>query len=159
TWTGTVLAAMALSEFSKADSAAAAKRNITRAVVQVAARLGNTAAICRKCYIHPEIVSAYLDGGLLLRVQNEIDEKLRHDVHALRPEAAAVLAFLRSRIAQDLDRRSLRTEAAPALNGKTAKRKPPRQAAAPKARRRAPESFRGAKDQQGTGAAADIRLR
>jgi DNA topoisomerase-1 len=102
TWTGTVLTAMALSELEKAGSKVRAKRNITRAVEQVAARLGNTAAICRKCYIHPEIVSAYLDGGLLLNIQQDIDRQLCDGVQDLRPEEAAVLAFLRSRIARDL---------------------------------------------------------
>ena len=67
TWTGTVLAAMALAEFERVDSKAGAKKNVTRAIERVAARLGNTPTICRKCYVHPEIViTAYLDGGLLL---------------------------------------------------------------------------------------------
>jgi len=56
TWTGTVLAAMALAEFEQADSAARAKKNVTQAIERVSSRLGNTPTICRKCYIHPEIV-------------------------------------------------------------------------------------------------------
>jgi DNA topoisomerase-1 len=69
TWTGTVLAAKALMEFETADTRVRTKKNVTRAVEQVAARLGNTPAICRKCYIHPEVVNAYLDGGLLRDVE------------------------------------------------------------------------------------------
>ncbi len=53
TWAGTWLAAQALREFTEFDSEAAAKRNITRAIERVAARLGNTPTICRKCYVHP----------------------------------------------------------------------------------------------------------
>jgi DNA topoisomerase IB len=49
TWAGTVLAAMALSEMASFDSAAA-KRNLRSAIEKVAARLGNTPTICRKCY-------------------------------------------------------------------------------------------------------------
>ena len=65
TWAGTVLASLALSEFESFDSQAAAKRNVTRAIEQVAAQLGNTVAVCRKSYIHPEVVECYLDGSLL----------------------------------------------------------------------------------------------
>jgi DNA topoisomerase-1 len=103
TWTGTVLAAMALKEFEATDSEARAKKNITQAIERVSTRLGNTPAICRKCYIHPDIVGAYLDGDLLLEVQNEIDGQLRDALETLRPEEAAVLAFLRERVARDLD--------------------------------------------------------
>jgi len=102
TWTGTVLAAMALAEFEKADSTARAKKNVTRAIERVSARLGNTPTICRKCYVHPEIVNAYLDGGLLLEVQKDIDGQLRDELQTLRPEEAAVLTFLRTRVARDL---------------------------------------------------------
>jgi DNA topoisomerase-1 len=102
TWTGTVLAAMALAEFESADNKARAKKNITRAIEHVSSRLGNTPTICRKCYIHPEIVSAYLDGGLLLDIRNDIDSQLRNAADALRPEETAVLTFLRTRVARDL---------------------------------------------------------
>jgi DNA topoisomerase-1 len=56
TWAGTVLAAMALNEVKAFDSAAQAKRNLRTAIEQVAARLGNTPTICRKCYVHPRRV-------------------------------------------------------------------------------------------------------
>ena len=98
TWTGTVLAAMALGEFEKADSKARAKKNVTRAVERVASMLGNTPTICRKCYIHPDVVDAYLDGNLLLEVQKDIDKQLSEDIDTLRAEEAAVLSFLRARI-------------------------------------------------------------
>jgi DNA topoisomerase-1 len=101
TWTGTVLAAMALAEFETADSEALAKHNLTKAIGLVAARLGNTPTICRKCYVHPQIVSAYLDGSLLLKVQEDIDDRSRGGPETLRPAETAVLAFLRARIAGD----------------------------------------------------------
>ena len=103
TWSGTVLAAMALREMEAVDSTARAKRNVTRAIERVAARLGNTPTICRKCYVHPEIVGAYLDGGLLLEVKQEIDAELREEIGDLRPEEAAVLAFLRARVAGEVE--------------------------------------------------------
>jgi DNA topoisomerase-1 len=100
TWTGTVLAAVALAESEALDNKAQARRNVTRAIQRVAMRLGNTPTICRKCYVHPEIVSAYLEGALALRVQKNIDAELRDDFEALRPEEAAVLSLLRTRVAR-----------------------------------------------------------
>lgn len=106
TWTGTVLAAMALVELESADTKARAKKNVTQAVEMVAARLGNTPTISRKCYIHPDVVSAYLDGGLLLDVHKQIDRRLRDDLASLRPEEAAVLSFLRARVVRDIEQKT-----------------------------------------------------
>jgi DNA topoisomerase-1 len=99
TWAGTVLAAMALSEFASFDSAAAAKRNLKAAIERVAKRLGNTVTICRKCYVHPAILDAYLDGELLVNWQREAEGELRDELCSLGAEEAAVLAFLRRRLA------------------------------------------------------------
>lgn len=101
TWAGTVLAAIALSEFEAVDSAARAKRNIKQAIERVAARLGNTPTICRKCYVHPEVVQSYLDGQLIEAVKREIDEELREDLAQLEPEEAALLALLRKRLGRE----------------------------------------------------------
>jgi DNA topoisomerase-1 len=98
TWAGTVLAALALQEFEAFDSEAAAKRNITHAIEQVAGRLGNTVSICRKCYIHPGIFDAYLDGTLAAGLKEDIDATLAEDLAKLSPEEAAVLAFLHRRL-------------------------------------------------------------
>ncbi len=97
TWAGTVLAAASLREMEKFDSEAQAKRNILAAIEQTAAQLGNTAAICRKCYIHPEVFDAYLDGTLALVAEERAREKIR-SLAALRPEEAAVLALLQRRL-------------------------------------------------------------
>jgi DNA topoisomerase-1 len=95
TWAGTVLAAMALGEFAVFDSAAQAKRNLRDAIARVAARLGNTPTICRKCYVHPDVISSYLDGNLALEIKAEVESELAGDLSQLRPEEAAVLAMLR----------------------------------------------------------------
>jgi DNA topoisomerase-1 len=98
TWSGTVLAAMALQEYEKFDSEAQAKKNIVRAIEDVAKRLGNTPAICRKCYVHPEVLASYIDGSLLETMSERAGKELSEDIHALRPEEAAVLAFLQGRL-------------------------------------------------------------
>jgi DNA topoisomerase-1 len=59
TWTGTVLAALALREFQPIGTKAKAKRNMVQAIEQVAERLGNTPSVCKKCYIHPVIFESY----------------------------------------------------------------------------------------------------
>ena len=60
TWGGTVLAAIALSKQEEFETKKQAKSNIKTAICAVAELLGNTPAVCRKCYIHPVIVEAYL---------------------------------------------------------------------------------------------------
>jgi DNA topoisomerase I len=98
TWAGTVLAALALHEVKEFDSAAQAKRNVRSAIERVAAWLGNTTTICRKCYVHPEVLDAYLDRNLALEIQSRVEKELREEIGGLQPEEAAVLAMLRSRL-------------------------------------------------------------
>lgn len=104
TWAGTVLAAMALNEVESFDSAAQAKRNLRAAIEKVAARLGNTPTICRKCYVHPEVLNCYMDGNLVLELKSKAESELRGDVQNLKPEEAAVLALLRGRLAKEGER-------------------------------------------------------
>jgi DNA topoisomerase-1 len=102
TWAGTVLAAFALQEFEAVDSQAAAKRNIRSAIEQVAERLGNTMTICRKCYVHPTVIETYMAGALILKVNQRAAAEMRSNVGHLRPEEAAVLALLQSRLKREL---------------------------------------------------------
>jgi DNA topoisomerase-1 len=102
TWNGTVLAALALSEYEKVDSEAAAKRNVRAAIEAVASQLGNTPTVCRKCYVHPEIIESYLSDALLLEARDDVEEALQGDVARLRPEEALVLAFLQRRLSRDV---------------------------------------------------------
>jgi DNA topoisomerase-1 len=98
TWAGTMLAAIALQEYEKFDSEAQAKKNIVRAIESVAEKLGNTPSICRKCYVHPAVLDAYLDGTMLQALQQRAQEELVKDIKALRPEEAAVVALLQQRL-------------------------------------------------------------
>ena len=89
TWAGTVLAAEALErcEFSTAKQA---QKNVKAAIAAVADRLGNTTAVCRKSYIHPVIVDAYLDRSFPA-VRTLANSK------GLSSRESAVLALLQSR--------------------------------------------------------------
>jgi DNA topoisomerase I len=98
TWAGTVLAAMALGEFECFNSETEAKRNIRTAIATVAARLGNTATICRKCYVHPEVLSCYLEGTLVKMLRQKPRKEACEDAARLRPEEAATLMLLQARL-------------------------------------------------------------
>ena len=98
TWAGTVLAALALSEFEAVDRAVTAKANVREAIERVARRLGNTPTICRKCYVHPEILDGYLDGALALDIERRAAAELNGDLGHFRTEEVAVLAFLKRRL-------------------------------------------------------------
>ncbi|HEY6229127.1 MAG TPA: DNA topoisomerase IB [Verrucomicrobiae bacterium] len=95
TWAGTVLAAMALREVEKTDTKAQQKKNITKAIESVAAKLGNTPTICRKCYIHPFILESYMDGTLLAQAA---EQRARAGKHSLNAEEAMVLRLLKARL-------------------------------------------------------------
>ena len=98
TWAGTVLAARALAEFEAVDTDTIAKKNVVRAIESVAARLGNTTTICRKCYVHPAVIDAYLAGDTVETVKTRVDKELTEAIGDLPPEEAAVLALLHHRL-------------------------------------------------------------
>ena len=93
TWHGTVLAAWALKEVGPPESKTRARRQVAAAVEQVAARLRNTPAVCRACYIHPGLIAAYEDGSLATIRRGPG----RGNGTSLTPEEASVLRFLRRR--------------------------------------------------------------
>jgi len=105
TWTGTVLAAKALKEFDGFGSDTQAKKNILQAVEAVAGLLGNTRSVCRKCYIHPAIIDAYLDRSLGRALSERVGRRLA-DPHALSRFETAVLALLQRRLKRDAQRRT-----------------------------------------------------
>lgn len=100
TWAGTVLCAATLEELGACPSSKQAKKNIVRAVERVAERLGNTPAVCRKSYIHPAVMQAYLDGGLVDALAQRIEHELE-DSGGLREEEHAVVQFLQQRLAEE----------------------------------------------------------
>jgi DNA topoisomerase I len=91
-WAGTILAAVALQEFEAFKSEAQAKRNIVAAIEAVAKKLGNTKAVCRKCYIHPVILEVYMQGSLAKALKQATARS------ALRLEENAVLQLLQAQL-------------------------------------------------------------
>jgi DNA topoisomerase I len=99
TWAGTVLAADMLRAFDAFGSDSEAKKNIVRAVESVAQRLGNTKAVCRKCYIHPAILDAYVDRTMLKTVADRARRAARKP-NDLTAAEAAVMGLLQRRLAK-----------------------------------------------------------
>ena len=97
TWAATNLAAVALREFERFDSKAAAKKNVLRTVEAVAKMLGNTPSVCRKCYIHPAVFEGYLDGSLSEALAARAEEALATK-HDLSTAERAVMTFLAARL-------------------------------------------------------------
>jgi DNA topoisomerase-1 len=99
TWGGTMLAAVELRGAGPAVSRREADRNILHAIDAVAERLGNTRAVCRKYYVHPELLRAYLMGQTvpLPESHGRRADRRRRPAAALRRDEIAVLQFLQER--------------------------------------------------------------
>lgn len=97
TWAGTVLAAAALAKSGLESTSARTKRNVTAAIEAVASRLGNTPAICRKCYVHPDILGAYTSGDLKRVFDKPLNARLRRRYAGLNVNEGRVLALLEQR--------------------------------------------------------------
>jgi DNA topoisomerase-1 len=98
TWAGTVLVAMALNEVGAFETKKQAKANIKSAVTAVAKLLGNTPAICRKCYVHPAVFESYLSGSAIEGLKKKTDEALEKKIADFRASEIAVLKFLQSQL-------------------------------------------------------------
>jgi DNA topoisomerase-1 len=116
TWAGTVIAAIALRQFERFETKKQAKKNLISAIERVAERLGNTPAVCRKCYVHPVILESYLDGATVDHILEQAEDALVHDLATLSGAEGAVLAFLQQQLkrrAQPSLLTSLRNSVAP----------------------------------------------
>jgi DNA topoisomerase-1 len=102
TWAGTIEAARVLLACDPCESDTERRSTVSQAVKEVAALLGNTPAVCRKCYIHPAVLDAFLDGtlhgALPLHDAPDSDSKTVTpvDAVALSSEEAALVKFLKA---------------------------------------------------------------
>ena len=98
TWAGTVHAAQMLAAAATAaESKRPTKREVSRAIEEVSKRLRNTAAVCRRCYVHPEVIDAYLNGQTI--TIKRLRSRFRRSKPALSPEESAVVTLLSRRAA------------------------------------------------------------
>ena len=121
TWAGSVLACDMLREIGTYENASQAKKNVVQAIAAVAAKLGNTPSVCRKCYVHPAVLEAYLNGTHLdsasanaaakeandekavqqqikQELKEQLDEKIATHTSALRDEEQALMDLLNQRL-------------------------------------------------------------
>ena len=96
TWAGTVLAAIALRELQSVEHKKQAKKNLVAAIQSVAERLGNTPAVCRKCYVHPEILESYLSGETIETLKQRANERV--NCGGMRADETSVLKLLQTRL-------------------------------------------------------------
>ena len=92
-----MLACLALREFELAESESQAKKNLVQAIKNVAEQLGNTPAVCRKCYIHPVVLECYM-GGELLKTLESAGKRAPKNPYALRQEEAELMFLLECRL-------------------------------------------------------------
>jgi len=94
TWAGTLLAAMELAQMGVADDDAAIKKNLVRAVKNVAGELGNTPTVCRGSYIHPAVLKMYEKGRTLDDFAPRQKRRIKKIQADLEPEERALLRLL-----------------------------------------------------------------
>jgi DNA topoisomerase I len=95
TWAGTLLAALALNAQESFETTKQAKANVKAAICAVAELLGNTPAICRKCYVHPAIIEAYLSGTQIAGLGQAIKTAAKVNLPVVE---RTVLKFLRATV-------------------------------------------------------------
>lgn len=112
TWAGSVLAGEMLRQIGPFTTATQAKKNVVQAITEVAARLGNTPSVCRKCYVHPAVLEAYLSGRMsgvarsdveeireeIKDVKRKLDDEIEQHTDALRHEERALVNLLQQRL-------------------------------------------------------------
>lgn len=99
TWAGTMLAAEALAGFDIDADEATVKSNIVSAIEKVSKQLGNTPTICRKCYVHPEVIDAYMEGDTVSTIEQRAEKQ--REKNGLPPLEHAVMELLVRRLKSD----------------------------------------------------------
>ena len=103
TWAGTVMACILLRQAEAFTSEAQAKRNVVAAIQEVAKRLGNTPAVCRKCYVHPAVLDKYMSGSMARSLRGAVrkttvmtsEERMENASTMLREGERVLLRVLR----------------------------------------------------------------
>lgn len=96
TWGGTLLAAVKLAELGVCEDERQAKKNLVKAIKDVAEHLGNTPTVCRSCYIHPSVLEGYLKGTTLEEFRRRVERYIRRIEPEYQPEELALLRMLKA---------------------------------------------------------------
>ncbi|MEO8072091.1 MAG: DNA topoisomerase IB [Acidobacteriota bacterium] len=96
TWGGTLLAALELAEIGKADEEKVLKKNICKAIKNVAGQLGNTPTVCRASYVHPKVIESYESGITIDEFKPKRKRKIKKIKAEFEPEETALMKLFRS---------------------------------------------------------------
>lgn len=96
TWGGTLLAAQELAEIGKAEEEKILKKNICKAIKNVAEQLGNTPTVCRASYVHPKVIKYYENGVTLDEFKPKRKRKITKIKSEFEPEESALMKLFRS---------------------------------------------------------------
>jgi len=99
TWAGTLAAALALQRHPSPSSMTEAKKSVVTVVKEVAHKLGNTPATCRKFYIHPIVIDAYIDGALPQLMGRVAKQVYGESPHALQHHEMSLVEMLEEQVA------------------------------------------------------------
>lgn len=97
TWAGTVNALRMLAELEPCSTEKELKKNVNTVLENVAHKLGNTKTVCRKYYVHPQILEAYecQDLNPYLEKRNRFRQTSQH---GLDPIEKLLLTFLKDKV-------------------------------------------------------------
>jgi len=103
TWAGTLIAALKLAELGTAEDEKLANKIVLQAIDAVAERLGNTRDIARSSYVSPRIIEHYLEGSVVARQAEQLEEVLAAEQGALTQEEQALLKLLQKKLRRELE--------------------------------------------------------
>lgn len=104
TWAGTLVAAVKLAELGAEEDEKKAKKNVLQAIDAVAARLGNTRDIARASYVSPRVVEHYLEGSVIARQAEKLEEMIVAEQGGFTPEEEALLELLQRKLRRELEK-------------------------------------------------------
>ena len=104
TWAGTLIAALKLAELGASENEKMAKKNVLQAIDAVAERLGNTRDIARSSYVSPRVIDHYLEGSVVARQAERLEEIIVAKQGGLTNEENALMELLKRKLRRELEK-------------------------------------------------------
>jgi DNA topoisomerase-1 len=104
TWAGTLIAALKLAELGASEDEKMAKKNVLQAIDAVAERLGNTRDIARSSYVSPRVIDHYLEGSVVARQAERLEEIIVAKQGGLTDEENALMELLQRKLRRELEK-------------------------------------------------------
>ncbi len=104
TWAGTLIAALKLAELGASEDEKMAKKNVLQAIDAVSERLGNTRDIARSSYVSPRVIDHYMEGSIVARQAERLEEVIVAEQGDLTDEEKALLDLLKRKLRRELEK-------------------------------------------------------